>query len=245
MSGKTSHEIARICGVSRGTVDRALNNRPGIKPATKEKILKVAKELNYRPDFLGQSLVKGTTMTLGIIVFDINNRIFSQLIHVMEKQARARGYSIYLTFTDKQSEIEIECIDQMVSRKVDAIIMMSVNIGGEFEAYLKSLPIPVVTFANRISDEFPYVWIHDRKAIYDAVHYIVSCGYEHLIYISPPLGIRRHTNLYTIKERYQGLLEASAELPRLSYEVIRQHDYIPKLQQLLGRRKEKRWHESH
>ncbi|MEC0268263.1 LacI family DNA-binding transcriptional regulator, partial [Paenibacillus anseongense] len=63
----TSKQIAELCGVTRGTVDRALNNRPGIHPDTRDKIMRVAEELGYRPHFLAQSLVKGHTKTLGIV----------------------------------------------------------------------------------------------------------------------------------------------------------------------------------
>ena len=78
----TTSEIARICNVSQGTVDRALNNRPDIKAETKQKILEVAKKYGYRdyvstyPDkILGQ---------IGIIVFNLNNEYFSRLITEVE-----------------------------------------------------------------------------------------------------------------------------------------------------------------
>src|SRR5690554_6695584 len=82
--GIISKDIAKICGVSRGTVDRALNNKPRIKPETKERILKTAKELGYRPDLLARSLVKGKTMSLGVVVFDVRNRYFAQLLNSIE-----------------------------------------------------------------------------------------------------------------------------------------------------------------
>ena len=65
----TSNEIAKACGVSRGTVDRALNGRSGISEDTRIRVNAMAEKLGYKPDFLAKSLVKGRTMTLGVVLF--------------------------------------------------------------------------------------------------------------------------------------------------------------------------------
>lgn len=161
----TSKEIAEKCGVSRGTVDRALNNRSGVNEATKLKILETARELGYRPHFLARSLVKGKTMSIGAVIFDINNQLFPQLIHAVESRAREAGYFLNLTLTSKNPDIERDCLLHLADRKVDGIILLSVNAGPSFEQFIKKLNIPVVTFGNRISDTVPYVWIDDRKAV--------------------------------------------------------------------------------
>ena len=72
----TIKDIAQICKVSEGTVDRALNARPGISEKTKEYILKVAKELNYTPNHLARGLAKGRSMTIGVVVFYFRNKYF-------------------------------------------------------------------------------------------------------------------------------------------------------------------------
>jgi len=77
----TSEEIARVCGVSRGTVDRALNNRQGISGKTREKILKTAAEMGYTPNFIASSLSKGVTYTFGVVVLDLYNQFFSHLLN--------------------------------------------------------------------------------------------------------------------------------------------------------------------
>ena len=65
----TIKEIAAMAGVSRGTVDKVLNHRPGVKKETKEKVLKIAKEMNYQPNFLGKALVQSKDpLKIGIIL---------------------------------------------------------------------------------------------------------------------------------------------------------------------------------
>jgi LacI family transcriptional regulator len=228
-------DIAQLCGVSRGTVDRALNNRPGINPRTKEAILKVANEMGYRPHFVAQSLVKGKTMSLGLIIFDINNRIFAQLINAIEARAREHGYFVYLTLTNKDSQTEMQCIDHLIDRKVDGIMLLPVNKGRGFEQYLQKLSIPIVTFANRISGRFPNVWINDRQAVRDAVDYIVSRQYKEIIYVCPPLAAasKKGVNLYSPLERYEGFKEALGKLQGIGSTVIREKKFLPVIDELL------------
>lgn len=237
-----SKEIAAICGVSRGTVDRALNNRPGINLQTKEKILRVANELGYRPHFVAQSLVKGKTMSLGLVIFDIDNRILAQIINAIETRARELGYFVYLTLTHKDAQTEIDCIHHLIDRRVDGIILMTVNKGRLFEKMLKGLNIPVVSIANRISASFPNIWIDDRQAIRDAVSYIVSRGYEEIIYVSPPLAAasRKEVNLFSPLERYAGLKEAFKQAPLIKSTVVKQKSYIDVIDSLIdqGNRKQ-------
>ncbi|WP_078551335.1 LacI family DNA-binding transcriptional regulator [Bacillus alkalicellulosilyticus] len=203
----TIKELATICGVSAGTVDRALNNRPGISEKTKNKILKVAKEMKYQPDYTARSLVIGKTMTIGVVLFDLYNRSFSQLLNAIELKARELGYFIYITLSDKKSESEINCIDYLVNRKVDGIILFTVNKGEQFESYLSKFGIPIITVFNYVSDKWEYIGIQERQAMKEAVDYIVKKGYKKFIYISPPLAYLGKKNIYTQEERLHGFLE--------------------------------------
>ncbi|MFC0472454.1 LacI family DNA-binding transcriptional regulator [Halalkalibacter kiskunsagensis] len=204
-------DIARVCGVSAGTVDRALNNRPGINKRTKQKILEVAKQLNYRPDYTARSLVMGKTMTLGIVLFDLYNRSFAQLMNAIESKAREQGYFVYITLTDKNPENEKKCIEYLVSRKVDGIILFTVNKGNEFNSYLQKFNTPIITIFNYISSDWEYIGIQEREAMKDAVDYIVKKNYKKFIYVSPPLAFERVSNIYTQEERLEGFLQGLRE----------------------------------
>ncbi|MBB6674867.1 LacI family DNA-binding transcriptional regulator [Cohnella nanjingensis] len=232
---KTSQQIAEICGVSRGTVDRALNNRPGINPETKEKILQVAEQLGYRPHFLAQSLVKGSTRSIGAVLFDINNRLFPQLVNAIETRASELGYFLYLTLTNKDPEKEKDCLQHLVDRKVDGILLLSVNKGEAFEQFLGKLNVPVVTFGNLVSDGIPFVWVDDRAAIRDAVRHLAAQGYEEIIYLSPPMALAGKTNLYAVEQRYLGFEEAIAETPGLLTDIVLHKGYLEEIDALLRR----------
>ncbi|WP_198510280.1 LacI family DNA-binding transcriptional regulator [Bacillus solitudinis] len=229
----TIKDIANLCGVSAGTVDRALNNRKGISEKTRKKILKVANEMNYQPDYMARSLVMGKTMTLGIVLFDLYNRSFAQLMNAIELKAREKGYFVYITLTDKNPENEIKCIDYLVNRKVDGIILFTVNKGQEFDDYLSKFSVPIVTIFNYISDNWEYVGIQEREAMKEAVDYIASQDYKQLIYISPPLAYLGKRNIYTQEERLQGFLEG-VENTNLSNApvIIKNNEYIKELESI-------------
>src|SRR5690606_17222547 len=228
----TIKDIANVCGVSAGTVDRALNNRTGISEKTKNKILKVAEELNYRPDYTARSLVMGKTKTIGVVLFDLYNRSFAQLISAIEVRARKLGYFVYVNFSEKNKKDEMECIDFLVNRKVDGIILLTVNKGEQFESYLKKLNVPIITIFNLVSENWEFIGVRERQATADAIDYIVSKKrYQKFIYISPPLAYLGQTNIYTQEERLNGLLEG---LKRNNIKtkpiIIKNREYIKELE---------------
>ena len=106
--GVTIKDIASICGVSTGTVDRALNNRSGNNVKTKMKIMQIAEELNYRPHHTARSLAKGKTMTIGVVLFDLYNRSFAQMLNAIEFKAMELGYFVDIVLTDKDPKKEKE-----------------------------------------------------------------------------------------------------------------------------------------
>ncbi|MFE5324042.1 LacI family DNA-binding transcriptional regulator [Paenibacillus sp. NPDC056579] len=209
--GVTIKDIAVICGVSPGTVDRALNGRPGISEKTKAKILKVAGEMNYQPDYMARSLARGRTMTIGVVLFDLYNRSFAQLMNAIEAASRSQGYFVDLVLTGKDPDNERKCIEHLIQRKVDGIILFPINEGEAFDDYLQSLGIPIVTICNYVSDHWTYIGIDDRQAMKEAVQYIRSRDYERFVYICPPLSYKGKTNIYTQEQRLQGCLEGLAE----------------------------------
>jgi LacI family transcriptional regulator len=94
---------------------------------------------------------------------------------------------------------------------VDGIILFSVQFGDAFEKQLAGMQVPIVAIGNRISNTFTYVGINERESMKDAVKYVLREGYEHIIYVCPPLANRGEVNLYTLEERLAGCREALAE----------------------------------
>jgi LacI family transcriptional regulator len=182
----TIKELAKICNVSRGTIDRALNGRPGISNVTRARIEKAALEHNYRPHLIAASLSRGKSMTIGVVVFDLKNSFFSQMSNIISLNARAAGYFTYFAISEKDIEAEIQILNNLASRRVDGIIMLPITQGREYIQQLKALGIPVVTMGNHLVG-IPHVSINDYTAACDGADYIAQAGYRHIVFICPPL----------------------------------------------------------
>ena len=209
MNGKciSTTRIAEICGVSQGTVDRALNNRKGINPRTKEKILAVAAEYGYRPNIHASSIAGGRSRLIGVVVFDLVNQYFSDLLMQIEARCASLGYSTVVMFTDKDHQKEIGCIKSLYHMSVDGIILCPANGGEEYENFLLSLNIPIVTFGNKLNN-IPYVGIDNAAAVSESVGRILEKGYRKLIYVKPGLNQK---NTFAQKERLDSFLHICKE----------------------------------
>ena len=205
----TIKDIAVACGVSEGTVDRALNNRCGIKEETKQKILQVAKDMDYQPNHLARCLATGSTYTIGVVCINLSNNFFSLLIEEIEAIAKENGYFINLILTHNDPVRELEGIKYLARRKVDGLIIFPVGIGNDYEKELKSLNVPIVTVYNRISSNFTHVDVDGRQIMRNAVSHIVQKGYKRIIYLD--IGLQRlqskGINVYSLEERRKGYLD--------------------------------------
>lgn len=205
----TIRDIAKACGVSEGTVDRALNNRGGIKQETKKKILEVAKELDYRPNHLASCLAKGSTKTIGVLCAGLRNSFFSSLVESIERTAKENGYFITLILTHNSIEREREGIRYLAKRQVDGLILFPVGQGEDYEKELLQYHIPIVTVYNRISDKFVHVDVDGRQIMRNAVSRIADMGYKRIGYMDPGYDNEccKGDNRYSLNQRRKGYLE--------------------------------------
>jgi LacI family transcriptional regulator len=224
----TTKEIARICNVSRGTVDRALNGRPGISERTRLYIQRIAKEYNYTPHLLASSLSKGKSMSIGVVLFDLKNRYFSQISNTISLAARSKGYFIYIAVSEKDIESEMQILRNLVSRRVDGLIMLPITQGMEYICRLKKFEVPIVTIGNHLPG-IPHVSINDFNAAYDSAHYIAQAGYRRIVFICPPLRKKGSQdgklNITSQDLRAQGFRHYMEMNPELWYEILIQKDF--------------------
>ena len=196
----TTSQIAKICNVSQGTVDRALNGRPDIKAETKQKILEVARQYGYR-EYISTPHDK-IVGQIGIIIFNLNNEYFSELITEIEYVLREKGLGAVIMMSHYDRQYEIECIRNLYNMGVKGIILCSVNNGAEFENYLKLFDIPIVAVGNRV-ESLPYVGIDDFAAMREMTVKVLNDKPQNIIYFSPALN---YSDAYAQRRRYEGFL---------------------------------------
>ena len=214
----TCAQLAKICNVSQGTVDRAINNRPGINPETKKKILEAARTYGYSPNVFVNIPVASKSQLLGIVLFDLNNDYFSRFIMDFEVLCQRIGYNSVVMFSHNDKKTEIGCINQLVHLGVDGIVLCPVGKGEEYSLYLNSLNIPIVTIGNRV-EGVSFAGINDMTAMRGITKHAISLGFKKFIYYAPVLKKADHENIYAQSERYRGFVSI-AELSGYPYELI-------------------------
>ena len=207
----TLKDLAQLCGVSLGTIDRAINDKPGVSKKTRETILRIADEHGYRPNVIAQSLQSGKSFEIGLIVHDLNNRFFSLLVDSIQQTAWEHQYYIQLAVSLRDTTREKDIIEHMLQRNVDGILLIPTKVGEEFNEYLMSLGIPVTLMANRVkgprgSKPLPFVGLNNTFVVQQAVEQIIAKGYEVVNFVAPFFNTTYSHNYYEIDKRYQAFL---------------------------------------
>lgn len=233
--GITTKDLAQICGVSRTTIHRALHDGAGrIHPDTKEMILRVARENGYRPDLLARGLVKGQTFNIGVVVLDVKNRYFAQMLNAIGMEANKRGYFVNITLHGNDKEAEKNQLARLADYHVDGIIVSSVNEGEDYRKFLESLEVPIVSVDNKIADGIPFVGINQRKAMAQAAEKALEKGYTKLVYVCPPIDEQSGRNIYVHQERLAGFQEAVETISGVETLYLLDWDYLEKVKEALN-----------
>jgi LacI family transcriptional regulator len=181
----TIKDIARIANVSHTTVSRALNNKSRICSETKEKILSIAKELNYQPNFIARSLVMKRTKTLGLVITTIANPFYTELSQGIETTARSLGYNIFLCSTNYELSSEKQYIDMLRSKGVDGIIFTSAHMDDPNIIGLAEEGFPIIlvnrrTYHPMVRGKVDYVGVDNILGGFLAVEHLIKLGHTRI-----------------------------------------------------------------
>jgi LacI family transcriptional regulator len=201
----TIQDVARTAGVSTATVSHVMNGSRPVSPETRERVLTAIAALNYRRDAIARSLRRSSTGTLGLIVSDISNPFFGDMVRGLEDAVYGRTdpYNIILCNTDEDDEKERKYLDVLRERRVDAIVM--VPAGGN-RAYLRELAsdgFPIV-FADRYLTNVTAdsVVVNNREASREVVSRLTEVGHRRIAVM------RADLNASAIEDRMAGFGDA-------------------------------------
>ncbi|NVK49836.1 MAG: LacI family DNA-binding transcriptional regulator [Cyclobacteriaceae bacterium] len=204
----TMKEIAKKLGVSVSTVSRALKDSPELHEETKRKIVETAKEMNYQPNLLAQSLRISRTKTLGVIVPEITSHFFASCISGIQDFANKRGYNVMICQSNESIDQEIANIKTLVASQVDALMISLSRETNHYEHLfeLYNREIPFVLF-DRVQEDIPVskVTFNDAGGAYQVTNHLLESGCRSIVYISGP------EDLYISKKRKEGYLKALKE----------------------------------
>ncbi len=124
MAKVTIYDIAKAANVSTATVSLSISGNPRIRPETRQHILEIADQLGYAPNYIAQSLSKRKSSTIGLIVPNISNPLFSQMVSGVEDYANSKGYNSILGLSDSRREKELFYFDMLQRERVDGLIVL-------------------------------------------------------------------------------------------------------------------------
>lgn len=183
--------VALHAGVSIATVSRVINHVPTVAPALAARVWSVVTELNYFPNTQARALVSGRSRLLGLIVSDITNPFFPELIQEFEQVAVERGYEILIASTSYERTRMEQCARRMLERKVDGVAVMTFGMNEFLFDRFAADNIPVVFIDAAPSRPLSSVLAVDYRAgIYEGVQHLAVLGHHNIGFISGPLRLR-------------------------------------------------------
>ncbi|MDQ0252947.1 LacI family transcriptional regulator [Evansella vedderi] len=190
----TIKDIANKANVSITTVSRVLNNKKGgIGDETRKRILKIIEELDYSPDSIARSMKTKKTKSIGLIIPDIRNPYFPELVRGVEEVANKCKYNVLLYNTDGNKNKELESLRLIKENKVDGIIFTSSNPGtfNENNKYFIEKDSPII-FIDREPEIESYsgLFLNNEKAGYIATKHLIDLNHKNIGCITGPKQIQ-------------------------------------------------------
>lgn len=178
----TMSEIAKLTGVSQPTVSRVLNGNQAVNPEIRERVLSCVKEHGYQPNVMAQSLAGSKTHLIGVILTDISNAFFADLVKYIEQEAGKSGYRLILFNTDYDPEQEQKCLEVVQRYRVDGLIVVPAQEETSgWKALVRSLHIPTVVI-TRYAKGLDCVYTDHREAGFRVGCHLQEQGCESYIF---------------------------------------------------------------
>ena len=187
MNHITQKDIAEALNVSRITVSKALRNHPDISGKMKKQVLDAVKEMGYTPNLIATQLTTRKTLTLGIVVPDLENSFFSFAIDSIIDAATARNYHVILTVSRENEQSQRKNIENLIGMRVDGLLVCvsQATSDPEIFEYIRKFNTPLVFF-DRVLDGlgFSTVVFNDRQGTIDALDEVIAAGYKNIAHFA-------------------------------------------------------------
>lgn len=201
----TIHDIAKKLDITAATVSRSLNNNPRISDQTKKKVLKMAKELNYKPNSIASALRNGRTQIIGILVPLIDRAFFSSIIRGVEEVSNELHYHVMVSQSYENIENERKAIKAFLNTQVDCVVASIGKSTTDYTHYQDVIDsgIPLILF-DRTTNllQTSQVVIDDYQGGYMATSHLIQQGCLRIVHYTS----EKEIGIY--KERYRGYVDA-------------------------------------
>lgn len=183
----TVYDVAQACGLSIASVSRALNGQAGVSPSTAERIVRIAGELGYQPNEVARSLVAKSTQTIALLVPDITNPFFPELVKGVQSVADENDLLLLLLDAPRDAEELRPRLAALQRKQVDGILLVASELDGRTEELFGDLP--AVLLDRGRSGRHPAVGIDQEAAGYAATRHLLDAGHRRIGHIAGPAGL--------------------------------------------------------
>ena|SRR5579863_106964 len=200
-------DVAQRAGVSIATVSRTVNRIPSVNPELAKKVWRAIDEVGYLPNTQARALVSGRSHMLGLIVSEITNPFFPELVQEFETLAVAQGYEVLIGSTNYEPARTESLITRMLQRNVDGVAVMTFGIEEDLVQKLVEREFPLVFVDAR--PELPNIRVlrvDYGEGIRQGVQHLAALGHRHIAFITGPLPLR------SALARRDAFLKSMAEL---------------------------------
>jgi len=195
MPRPTIHDVAKRAGVSKSLVSLALRGSPKVSGASRDAILKAAAELGYRPNMAARSLADRRSRTVGVLVLDLHNPVFAEILDGIQSEVRAQGYSTMLVSGDAEPELEAAELDKLLEFQVEGLILVSHRLSPTaLRRFAAEVPTVVVSRDDIHGPRIDTISNDDVAGASLAVRHLVELGHERITHLaggSNPAAIER------------------------------------------------------
>jgi DNA-binding LacI/PurR family transcriptional regulator len=229
----TIKDIARMLGISKSTVSRALGGRSDIHPETKQKILDLANQLSYEPNALAINLKQRRTNTIGVIVPETINQFFARAVGGIQKRADMAGVNVMICQSNESYITEKRNLQSLIASRVDGLVasISRETDRSEHFAGLLQRGIPLVFFDRICEDvDASLVYTDNFEIAFEGTKHLIDQGCKRIGFVAGP------QHLYNSRTRLEGYLEALRKhnLPILDSLIVHSHYSSDKVEEYTG-----------
>ena len=187
----TIKDIARAAGVSHATVSRALHNHPAIPSQTTQRIQVLAAQMGYSPSAVARGLKTSRSRTLGVILSQIDDPFFSEVLQGIEVTLQPQGYSLLVAASQQDPEKEKAIVQDLIERRVDGVILCAPPFRAEHSHTFQEYRLPITVINNQDAEDYQYSIYHDD--VYGSrmvTRHLLDLGHRRIAYLGNALAGR-------------------------------------------------------
>src|SRR5260370_35508370 len=187
MSGVRTKEVAKLAGVSTATVSHVINKTRFVSGTTQRKVLDAIENVGYTPNIHARNLASGRSRTLGLIISDITNPFFPDLVKSIEERALVLGYDVIILNTNYQTERDAQHVQRLLELQVRGVMILTTEMDLSVIQRLSSRRIAVVFLdIGKVGPHTSNIRVNYEKGVHQAVEHLLELGHRQIALIRGP-----------------------------------------------------------